>query len=160
MSSRLRRISAAILVSAAFVASAAGAVQAKGAPTRYIARLTPVPNPPGAPEKDTFLITVPHSHKVPHTAVFRFVSPAGQHSTSTSPLKPLGNKIQYEAVWTAKQQGHVEVQVYTASHELMVEASYPVKKAKVHMAGRVIVGALFIGAAMWMWWRQRRWSMR
>ena len=157
MSSRMRRLGTVAAVSAIFVGSAAVPAVALAAPTPFIAKLNAVPNPPGAPQPDTFLITVPHSRKAPQHVVFRFTNQSGQTTTTSEPLKKL-NKYQYQVIWPAKERGHVRVQVYTANRQLMVQANYPVAKAKVNVTGRVLVGAMFIGAAVWMWWRQRRWN--
>ncbi len=119
----------------------------------------PLPNPPGAPQTDTFLITIPHHNVVPMRAVFTFRDQGGSHSTQTSSLKKL-DKYQYEALWRATAQGQVRVRVYAAQNRLIASGAYRVGPSKENPIGRVLVGALFIGGSLWFWWRQQRYSRR
>lgn len=117
-------------------------------------RLHALPNPPGAPQHDTFLVTVPHHQVVPNQAVFTFTG-AGQHSTTKESFKKL-NQYQWETVWVGKQQGHLAVRVYSTQHQLIAQAHYRVDKARNNPVGRVVIGALFIGVSLWFWYRQQR----
>jgi hypothetical protein len=122
---------------------------------QYPAIIHALPNPPGAPENDTFLVTVPHHRVVPDHAVFHFISSTGQRSTSTEPLKKL-NQYQWETVYHANSQGRLSVDIYAAHQKLIAAASYPVGKSKNSPVGRIVIGALFIGVSLWFWWRQQR----
>ena len=114
-----------------------------------------IPNPPGAPQQNAFIITIPHPHVVPTTAIFDFVSKSKVRTTISEPLTH-PDKYQYQAYWKASQQGHVSITVYDAKHQLVAEENYPVTKSTYNPAGRIIVGALFIGASLWFWRRQQR----
>lgn len=118
-------------------------------------KITALPNPPGAPQRDVFLVTFAKVHKVPSVAVFHFESKKHQHITAKESLRKL-NTYQYETYWAAPSQGHVDVAVYTASKQLVAQSHLPVEKAKQNVFGRVALGAVFIGASLWFWWRQQR----
>lgn len=119
--------------------------------------ITALPNPPGAPQRDIFLITLPHPAMVPRDVTVRLRASDGKLTETHLAVKTIPNdKRQYEADWLATQTGHAQVSVYTNSHQLLAQATYKVARAKPHVFGRVIVGALFIGASLWFWWRQQR----
>jgi hypothetical protein len=118
-------------------------------------KLTALPNPPGAPERNIFLVTFPHGHATPVEAVFHFHPSHGSRQTIVAPLKKL-NRYQYEAVWTAVALGRVQVKVYGRHQALLAQDQYPVVQAKPDVVGRVIVGGLFIAVSLWFWRRQQR----
>lgn len=163
MSNWIRRIFVGMVVSAVFVMSLTGAVMGASPPATLLAanllpgKVTALPNPPAYPEHDVFLVTLVHAPKVPVVAVIHFVSATGQRSTSTNAFKKV-NRYQYETVWSATSSGHVQFLAYAARHQLVAEASYPVRKGHANVAGRVFIGALFIGGSLWFWWRQQRFS--
>lgn len=118
-------------------------------------KITALPNPPGAPERDVFLITFAHPRAVPTSAVFHFSGKKHTHVTARESLRKL-NTYQYEALWAAPTQGSVTVDVYAKDSQLLASAGFPVGKAKTNVLGRVVLGAIFIGASLWFWWRQQR----
>lgn len=137
---------------------AATTTPASSAPDVQLAgKVTALPNPPGYPENDVFLVTLVHGHQVPAIAVIHFASSLGQHTTSSGTFKKV-NHYQYETVWSATAGGYVHFQAYTAHHQLVAEASYPVRKGHANSVGRIFIGALFIGGSLWFWWRQQRFS--
>lgn len=141
------------MAAVAAMAFSAGTVFAASLP----GLLHPLPNPPGAPQTDTFLVTIPHHNVVPTRAIFTFHNHSGGRSTETSTLKKL-NKYQYEATWRASTQGHVRIRVYSPKNQLVAEGRYPVVKSKTNPVGRVVIGAVFIGVSLWFWWRQQRYA--
>jgi len=118
-------------------------------------KVTALPNPPGAPQRDVFLITLPKSHEVPERAIFHFTGTNHTHITTTESFRKL-NQYQYETLWAAPSIGHVSLQVYTKNNQLVARATFPVSKAKTNVVGRVVLGAVFIGASLWFWYRQQR----
>lgn len=123
------------------------------------ANIHALPDPPGAPETDTFLVTVPHHQAVPSRAVFRFTSLAGHQTTVTEPFKKL-NQYQWETIFAAKSEGHLTLDVYTAGGHLIAKDSYPVSRSKNNPFGRIVIGALFIGVSLWFWRRQQKFYRR
>lgn len=117
--------------------------------------LHPLPNPPGAPQTDTFLVTIPHHQVIPTRAVFHFRGNPGEHSTTESGLKKL-NRYQYEATWHARSTGHVTVRILSNKNQLIAQGRYRVTKSKASPVGRILIGAVFIGISLWFWWRQQR----
>ncbi|NMP21047.1 hypothetical protein [Sulfobacillus harzensis] len=117
-------------------------------------KLMALPNPPGAPQLDAFVVTLPHSHEVPARAVFTFTG-QGHHTQATARFKKL-NQYQYRAYWRAANQGTVRVQAYTAGNHLVAAASFPVTKAHTNVVGRVILGVVLVGGSLWLWYRQQK----
>lgn len=148
---------ASALVAAACFATVA--VPTVASASQYPASIHALPNPPGAPGNDTFLVTVPHHRVVPVRAVFRFTNRSGQGSTNSLPFKKL-NQYQWMTVYRAGTEGRLTVDVYSAQHQLLAAASYPVAKSKNSPVGRLVIGALFIGISLWFWWRQQRFYRR
>ena len=159
MSNYLRGLTAVLVVPAILAVLAPQVAWAKGAPMAADVKLRALPDPPAAPHPDTFLVTVAHGGFVPQKAVFDFKSAAGQTSTNTETFQKL-NHYQYQATWRAPQVGHVTVHVYGKGHALLAEGSYPVKKAHASAGGRIVIGAVFIGASLWFWRRQQRYYRR
>lgn len=122
--------------------------------------ITPLPNPPGAPERDVFLVTLPHSHAVPYLARFTFTDSQHQRVTATAGFRKMNNPYQYETAWSVPKVGHLEVQAYTRHHHLLAEGNFHVTKAHTSVVGRVGIGALFIGGSLWLWYRQQRFYRR
>ncbi len=147
----LHRLAAIGATTGLVIALAAGTGMAAALPGMVKA----IPDPPGAPQLNEFLVTLPHPHATPTRVVFRFTSQSGVTTSVAEPLK-YHDKYQYLTTWKAIQQGRVSVKVYARNHQLLAEGDYQVAKSKVNPDGRIIVGALFIGASLWFWWRQRR----
>lgn len=122
-------------------------------------KVTALPNPPGAPQRDVFLITLPHSRAVPARAVFQLTETNHGRITATATFKKL-NHYQYETYWAVPAEGHLRFQAYTADNHLVAEAQFPVTRAKTNVVGRLLLGAVFIGASLWLWWRQQRFYRR
>lgn len=118
-------------------------------------RITALPNPPGAPQRDVFLITFAKAHAVPARVVFHFKGGHHKNLTVTEPLKKLYAK-QYETLWAAPSIGHLNIQVFSSHNQLLAQAVFPVAKAKTNVIGRILIGAIFIGVSLWFWWRQQR----
>ena len=142
----------AIGVLAALIIAAAGT--SAGAAT-LPGMVKALPNPPGAPQLNVFLVTVPQLTIVPTKAVLRFTPRLGKAVILSLPLKH-PDKYQYELFWKASQEGRVLVSIYTAHHQLVAQDAYPVTKSHDKPTGRIIVGTIFIGGSLWFWWRQRR----
>ncbi len=124
------------------------------------AHLKALPNPPGAPQRDLFLVTFAHPHHtVPTIADFRLVTKNGKSLNASAALRRL-NSYQYETAWDVPERGRLTVDVYGARHTLLASEVYPVGKAKPNVVGRVVVGALFIGASLYFWWRNQRFYRR
>lgn len=117
--------------------------------------LHPLPNPPGAPRTDTFLVTIPHRQVIPTRAVFRFRGKPGEQSTTQSGLKKL-NRYQYVATWNARSTGHLSVRILSNQNQLVAQGQYRVAKSKASPVGRILIGVVFIGVSLWFWWRQQR----
>ncbi len=163
MSNWMRRAFALVFATAVFVVIIAGTAVAASSPASSLrsaplpGKVTALPNPPGYPEHDVFLVTLVHGHQVPSIAVVQFTSTGGRRITSTGTFKKV-NHYQYETVWSATAGGYVQFRAYTARHQLVAEASYPVRKGHANAVGRIFIGALFIGGSLWFWWRQQRFS--
>ena len=141
---------------AAIAATSPGIAYASAMP----ARLKVLPNPPGAPQRDVFLVTFPHPHHpVPTTADFHLTPRSGKPVDANTTLRRL-NAYQYETAWVVPEQGHLTVNIYAADDTLVAAGAYPVAKAKPDVVGRVVVGALFIGASLYFWWRNQRFYRR
>lgn len=155
----MKHVSRIFVVSGLILGIAGGALFTQSAPTyaqAMLGRITALPNPPGAPQRDVFLVTFPHSHhQVPTRAVFHFRKAGGSAVAITEPVRKV-NTYQYETQWAASSLGQVSLEIYTADNQLVAEAHYPVTQARTNVVGRVAVGALFIGASLWFWWRQQR----
>ncbi len=141
-----------LIASAGLLVLAAPAVShAQSLPGKMMA----IPNPPGAPQTDSFVVTLPHSRAVPKRALFLF------QEKNHAPTRAVGtfqkmNRYQYSTSWKATHQGTVKVQAYTADHQLVAEKSFPVGKAHTNVVGRVILGVVLIGGSLWLWYRQQR----
>lgn len=119
-----------------------------------------LPNPPGAPQRDLFLVTFLHGHHpIPVTAEFHLVTSNGKRVHASAALRRL-NSYQYETAWSVPERGQLTLDVYAAHQTLLASETYPVAKAKPNVVGRVVVGALFIGASLYFWWRNQRFYRR
>lgn len=124
------------------------------------AYLKALPNPPGAPQRDLFLVTFQHAHHPsPTTVDFHLTAINGKHVNARAPLRHL-NSYQYETAWAVPERGRLTVDVYGSHQTLLASETYPVAKAKPNLVGRVVVGALFIGASLYFWWRNQRFYRR
>lgn len=131
------------------------AVPAAGYAHPLPGKMMAIPNPPGAPQNDSFVVTLPHSHAVPTRAVFLFRSKNRATSRAVGTFSKM-NRYQYSTSWKATHQGTVQVQAYTADNHLVAEKSFPVGKAHTNVVGRVILGVVLIGGSLWLWYRQQR----
>ncbi len=107
-----------------------------------------------APATEVFIIAVPkHSAIVPARALVGYLHKSAHRYRMT--LK----KAAAPGIWAgsvyASAPGTLTVRVYAKGGQLLRVQRFAVGKAKESWAPRIIIGAIFIGLALWYWRRMQ-----
>ena len=99
-----------------------------------------------------FIVTVPkHSGLVPVRADVSYVGKSQHYKMA---LKKAAKNSWGGSVY-ASVPGTLLVTVYNRAGQAMSTQEFPIGKAKESWVPRVIIGALFIGIALWYWKRMQ-----
>lgn len=105
-----------------------------------------------APATEVFIVTVPkYSGLHPASAVVHYIGKSARYHMTLKKAAPhaWGGSV-YASV-----AGTLAVSVYNGAGQVMQTKEFPVAKAKQSWVPRIIIGALFIGIALWYWRRMQ-----
>jgi hypothetical protein len=133
---------------------AAGVVALSATPVMAATGITIQSNPTHllAPATEVFIVRVPAGlDQVPARAEVRYVGKTSHYKmTLTKAAKHAWGGSVYASI-----PGTLTVSVYSRAGQLMKTQEFPVAKAKESWVPRIIIGALFIGIALWYWRRMQ-----
>lgn len=121
--------------------------------------VTALPNPPEAPARDVFLISVIHRPPagLPNHVIIQLRGRVNQ--TERVSLKKT-HTVQYQAIWSLPATGKVTVIVETQNNTVLARQTYPVKPTKPNIVGKIVVGGIFILVSLYFWRRQQKFYRR